>query len=425
MNILVIAYHLGGVTAEGLITAKLLRALAACGHRVEVIAGAAEDVAPPPPGVRVHRIGPRERAGAAWRQRIERRARTSRAWDRLAAAINVIDGVSGTERAWVKAAAARAGALIKAGPRFDVLHSRLNPVSSHLAALATLRKHPRDLPWCAYFSDPWPHHRYPPPYRFTSGRIARARGEGQLTTLVRRADSLVLPDARLRDHLLAGRLRPARAKTLIAPHLGTACWPPAVGEAQRGRILRLRHCGFLMRERRIEPLAEALERLVARRPEARDCLRIEFAGRYPTGQPPAVPSGLETMIRFRPYLPPPAARGWLAGADVFLLVEADMKEGIFFPSKLADYLSGERPILALSPRCGVAADRLAHGGGLLAPPADSAAIEAALESLLRGWREGWLADLRPSAEQRRSVSAQVVVACYEAAFRHAGAQEPA
>ena len=47
---------------------------------------------------------------------------------------------------------------------FDIIHSRLNPHSSHQAALFIKKAYP-ELPWCAYFSVPWPTHRLPAPYQ--------------------------------------------------------------------------------------------------------------------------------------------------------------------------------------------------------------------------------------------------------------------
>ena len=81
--------------------------------------------------------------------------------------------------------------------------------------------------------------------------------------------------------------------------------------------------------------------------------------------------------------------------------------------------AGGRPILALSPRLGVAADFLASGGGVLAEPEDAAGIAAALERLHDLWRAGCLSELAPGPEQAAPVSAAAVVPVYERAFREA------
>lgn len=375
MKILFISWHCLDGTAEGLVSARLARALERRGHDVTLLT---RKLLEPEPFNRFD---------------LDR-------WGRLGALPYLLRGCTAEEKGWARAVARKAAEL---GP-FDVLHSRLNPAASHLAALEVLKK--VELPWCAYFSDPWPHHLYPEPYRFTVGPLSRRRLELSLDAMLRRADSLVFPSDRLRDWMLSGRRERHRSKAFVAPHLGEEGAPSPTSNGH----LHIRHAGFLMKERRIEPLLAALERL---RPEVRNDLRVEFAGRY------AVQPKVSEIVSFEPSMPPDAVRAWMAGADVALLVEAALAEGIFFPSKLSDYLAGGRPILALSPRRGVTADLLASGGGLLVEPEDEAGIAAALERLHGLWREGRLAELAPRPEQAAAVSEAAVVPVYEQAFEEA------
>lgn len=390
MKVLFVSWHSLDGTAEGLASARLASALARHGHEVTLLT---RQQSRAPQGVEAHLPEPEP----FQRFDLDR-------WGRLGALPHLLRGCTVEEKGWAQAVARKAAEL---GP-FDVLHSRLNPAASHLAALAILKK--MELPWCAYFSDPWPHHLYPEPYRFQVGSLSRLRQERFLDVMLRRADSLVFPSDRLRDWLLSGRRKRFRGKSFAAPHLGE---PGAPAPAANGH-LHIRHAGFLMKERRVEALLAGLERL---RPETRGELRVEFAGRYAVL--PEVPQSLSGVVSFGPSLPPEEARRWMAGAHVALLVEADAKEGIFFPSKLSDYLAGGRPILALSPRRGVAADLLMQGGGVLVEPEDEAGIAAALERLHGLWREGRLAELAPRPEQAAAVSEGTVVPVYERAFEEA------
>jgi glycosyltransferase involved in cell wall biosynthesis len=401
--VLFVSWHCRNGTAEGLASARLAEALARHGHEVTLLT----TTGPGLDGVAVHRVEP-DPPGA-----FDRLSRTMDGWGRIGAIPHLLRGCTVEEAGWVRAVARLAPEL---GP-FDVLHSRLNPAASHLAALAVLDR--LDLPWCAYFSDPWPHHLYPEPYRFTVGPVSRLRQERSLDAMLRRAGSLVFPSSRLRDWLLSGRRRQHRPKSLVAPHLADGAVAPS--PAKRGRdgegvFLRIRHAGFLMKERRVEPLFAGLELFLSAHPGAP--IRVELAGRY-AGAIPAVPPSLSGVVSFEPAMPPMAVRDWMAAADVALLVEANLEEGIFFPSKLSDYLTGGRPILALSPGRGVAADFLADGGGLLAGPEDVAGIAAALERLYDLWRAGRLAELAPRPEQAAAVSPAAVVPIYERAFEEA------
>ena len=390
MRVLFVSWHCLDGTAEGLASARLASALARHGHEVTLLTRAQNRA---PAGVESHLLEPEPFQAI----NLDR-------WGRLGALPHLLRGCTVEHKGWARAVARKAAEL---GP-FDVLHSRLNPAASHLAALAVLKR--VDLPWCAYFSDPWPHHLYPEPYRFTVGPLSRRRLELSLDAMLRRADSLVFPSDRLRDWLLCGRRERFRAKSFVAPHLGREGVPAPAANGH----LHIRHAGFLMKERRVEPLLAALERL---RPEVREDLRVEFAGHYAV--PPEVPASLSGAVSFRPSMPPDAVPAWMAGADVALLVEAALAEGIFFPSKLSDYLAGGRPILALSPRRGVTADLLAGGGGVLVEPEDEAGIAAALERLVGLWKAGRLGELGPTARQIEQVSETHIMPEYERAFLHA------
>ena len=82
---------------------------------------------------------------------------------------------------------------------------------------------------------------------------------------------------------------------------------------------------------------------------------------------------------------------YIQSATACLLVEGDMAEGIFLPSKAIDYISARKPILALSPAVGVVAD-LASGGGIIrVDPGDACAIRDAIRGLYADFRERNLA----------------------------------
>lgn len=400
MRVLFVSWHCRNGTAEGLASARLAQALGRHGHDVTLLTTTSPQLA----GVAVHRVQPDPPPSLArLGSKLDRLGR-------LGAIPHLIRGCTLEEAGWVSAVARRAAEL---GP-FDVLHSRLNPAASHLAALAVVNRMP-ELPWCAYFSDPWPHHLYPEPYRFTVGPFSRRRLEWSLDSMLRRADSLVFPSDRLRDWLLSGRRARFRARALVAPHLGES----EEAAPERNGMLRFRHAGFLMKERRVEPFFEGVERFLALRPEARSEVRIEFAGRYAAGGFPKVPSPLAGVVSFESAMSPEEVGRWMGQADVALLVEAALEEGIFFPSKLSDFLAGGRPILALSPRRGVAADLLSEGGGVLTDPDDPVGIAAALDRLHGLWRARRLSELAPRPEQAEAVSESTVVPAYERAFQAA------
>jgi len=73
--------------------------------------------------------------------------------------------------------------------------------------------------------------------------------------------------------------------------------------------------------------------------------------------------------------------------------------------KIFEYLAAERPILAVVPPDGAAADLLREtGAGTVVAPDDVDAIRAALVDLHRRWRDGTLDGTPLSAEWREQLS---------------------
>lgn len=366
-----------------------------------------------PAGERVVRVEPTGFQAPRWWKWLERRAGASRIWDKAYAAGNLYFACTPEEWTWTLAAAHHVVEHHRQGAAFQVLLTVLNPHVGHLVGLEVRRRVP-ELPWSAYFSDPWPHHLYPEPYRFAVGPVSRLRLEGVLRRILERAGSTLFPSRRLADHLLSGSRSGFRNRAFVVPHLTVVREPRSV--AGGGKLL-VRHAGFLMKERRIEPLFDALRLLSQAHPEVFEALRLEFAGRYEGGQVPEAPEDLAAVVGFNDYISSDEVVEWTREAHVNLLVEAKLQEGVFFPSKLSDYLSNRRPILALSPREGVVSDVLQDGGGVVVEPDDAPGIAEALLTLHDAWSREELDALRPRNAQVGAFSADQVIPVYEKAFQ--------
>ncbi|HVQ39741.1 MAG TPA: glycosyltransferase, partial [Pyrinomonadaceae bacterium] len=253
----ILSFHFYNTTAEGLATANLARALVDQGHAVTVFTSLDNPLQGSPvlnttgplAGVSIHRVGPEVELVPRWWSGLAKRTSRGLVWDKLGAVPNLVYGCQVQEWAWALNVSRTIVEVWKSGETFDVLHTRLNHPISHLAGLEVTRQL-RDLPWCAYFSDPWPYHLYPEPYRFTVGPATRYRSEQILNQILTRAGSYVFPTARLRDHMLQGKRAGFLKKAFVAPHLAST--EGQVRQPKSNGVLRLRHSGFLMRERKVD-----------------------------------------------------------------------------------------------------------------------------------------------------------------------------
>ena len=74
--------------------------------------------------------------------------------------------------------------------------------------------------------------------------------------------------------------------------------------------------------------------------------------------------GVEDVIKIEAAVPYSQMPKVLAKSDVLVIIEAPLKEGIFMPSKIVDYVQIGHPILALTPVVGTITDIFSkHGGG--------------------------------------------------------------
>lgn len=223
--------------------------------------------------------------------------------------------------------------------------------------------------------------------------------------------------ARLEDHIAShadlawwftdGALAAAKARH---PQLGgrgivvlPGAEPPVVRTTYTpGPLCTFGHFGSLSPTRSLAPALRALAALLARRPEWRSFVRLEV---YGGALDPQAAKDLESLALGDVVLPigrlefDPASG--LSGRarvmqrmqqlDVLLMMHGTMPEAPeYIPSKLYEYFWARRPVLALTHRNPqLDAIVLAHGGWV-APEADAAAIESALEAAIERWRRDGL-----------------------------------
>jgi glycosyltransferase involved in cell wall biosynthesis len=244
--------------------------------------------------------------------------------------------------------------------------------------------------------------------------------EALLDEILKRANSLTFPAERLMRFLLAGLRQKYQQKAHIVPHLGNF-WLEVPTHAKNGKFTLL-FTGLILRQRVSEAFFQALCRFLNREPSAREAISVQFVGRETSLLKEAVRKyDLVEMVRITPHKPLEEVWPLICQSDVLLLIESPMREGVFMPSKLADYLSSGRPILALSPAIGTVADFLSKGGGIRVDPDNPDQIARALADLYRRWRANRLDELKPPASLINQVAPAHVVPAYETAFQQAAA----
>jgi len=262
---------------------------------------------------------------------------------------------------------------------FDVVFSCSQPPVCHLLGLDLRREW--GLPWVAFFSDPWVDN----PFRPLPARQAdlNLRWERRV---VAEADALVFPSRELAMMMLAKYPGPDRVEPDVVPHCFVEDWysmePTSLPEGEAE--VRFLSTGNFYGPRSPQPLLDAVGRILERRPRP---FLIDLYGSMAPQHLEALSRAGISQVRFHggiEYLPSLAL---MRKADFLLLIDAatpDEGGGVFFPSKLADYLGAGSPILGITPGTSVSARVLSETGHVVCPFDDPVELESNLAGAIEG-----------------------------------------
>jgi len=172
-------------------------------------------------------------------------------------------------------------------------------------------------------------------------------------------------------------------------------------------VFRITHTGSFFGKRDPKPFLQALAE------SGLDDVRARFVGDFRTADREFLESlDLGPRVELHPYVPRRRSLELQRDSEVLLLLipEAAGRGKGVLSGKVFEYLAAERPILAVVPPDGAAADLIREiGAGVVAPPEDVPAIRDAIVDLHGRWRRGELGWtlLPPDVRDRISRHARV------------------
>jgi glycosyltransferase involved in cell wall biosynthesis len=370
---------------------KLCRDLADLGIQVDVLAPddsrfSARDpelVSAIPAGTTVHRAPYRGPSGETPAARL---ARTEGAGPRLALRARLAGRrllLPDPEVAWVPDAV-RVGTRVIRERSIDCILTTSPPSSAHLIGSALARR--TGVRFVADMRDSWlanPHRRY----ERRSVRAKRAVEERIARRALGRADAItaVTPFIAREAATLA---RPGTPLTVVPngcdfDDFDGLTYTP-------GERLVVLHAGSFFGQRSPRPFLEAVAALDDPRVVAR------FLGDLrPSDRAWALDLGLGDRLEIDGFRPHRETLAAMKAADVLLLLvpRAGGRGLSILSGKVYEYLASERPILALVPPEGAAAELLnATGAAWIADPDDPEAILSSLRAARDAWADGRLAE---------------------------------
>jgi glycosyltransferase involved in cell wall biosynthesis len=280
--------------------------------------------------------------------------------------------------------------------KIDVVITTSPPPSLHLLGAAVKRA--SGARWVADLRDPLTSH---PHRRGYESRLAQVKektvgGIGRL--VASQADAVIAASDAIAEE--ARGLRPKGPVVTIAN--GSDFDDFAGLEHHPSDRLRLTHTGNFHGKRDPKPFFRALAE------SGLEDIVVRFAGDVRAGDREyAEALGLGDRIELLGYVSRRRSLELQRDTEALLLLIPDAGgrgKGVL-TGKIFEYLAAERPVLAVVPPDGAAADLLRDtGAGTIVPPDDVEAIRAALVELHRRWKDGALDGTPLSAEWRDKLS---------------------
>jgi glycosyltransferase involved in cell wall biosynthesis len=277
----------------------------------------------------------------------------------------------------------------------DAVLTTSPPGSVHMIGAAVKRA--TGAKWVADLRDSIVRH----PHRSTEGLGAFAKEKaraGVAQLVARQADAIVTAADAITEETRS--LSPRGRLMTIAN--GSDFDDFAGLEYRRTERFRLTHTGSFFGHRDPKPFLRAL------RASGLDDVKVRFVGDFR----PADREFLESLelgerVELVDYVPRRESLRLQRDSDALLLLipEAGGRGRGVLSGKVFEYLAAERPILAVVPPDGAAAQLIRDtGAGVVAPPLDEDAIRDALVSLHAQWQRGELDGAPLSAEWRDTLS---------------------
>lgn len=256
------------------------------------------------------------------------------------------------------------------------------PMSMHLIGLHYKNKFP-SLKWTAHFSDPWNYEGY----SLHKG-LSRFLNDYYEGAVYRAADSLIFTSPETVDMVLTDRHAAHAYKAHIVPHgYDESLYGDSVKTASG---IDLGYFGGFYGARQPYVLFEALKVLLRSNENFLRDVRINFYGVGNQSSYMEALAGLEDIVFFHSGVGYQDSLALCKKMDGLLVIDAPADVSPFFPSKLADYIGADRPILGITPH-GASARILCDLGMKTTDPSSVLDVAEGLRRFISDLRIGVLA----------------------------------
>ena len=293
--------------------------------------------------------------------------------------------------------------------KYDIIITRSPNDIAHFVGYKLKNKF--GIKWIANWNDPaaaiWPG-----PYKHKFSPLKQRSEEFKTQRFLLTADINTFPSEQLRDHFIQHFPILSKKRTAIIPHiaLSNSLFPKKAHT--RSNKLRICHSGNLSIERNPENLFKALREIIDSGIQnfAFDIMGVAT----PFTEKLIKKYNLHQFVNIIGSFPYFESLEKLQEYDILMLLEAKLDKGIFFASKIVDYVQANRPILALSPSIGFAKDFIEKNKcGVVVDNTNYIAIKETFLKLYQQWEENTLLNRFNNASALAALSPKVIINKYQ------------
>lgn len=295
--------------------------------------------------------------------------------------------VPDTQIGWLPFAVLKGKKIIET-ENIDCLYSTSAPATAHLIALCLKRW--KNLPWVADFRDAWEQH----PFAVYQWKLRLKVEERLERAVLQTADRLVTVTSPIAEAMSRKNSQAVQNKFSVITNgydendfrdlpLANKTEPDKFTIVYTGSFYDLRTPRFFL---------EAMKRLLIEKPLLRDQIEAVFAGRWEEKDKEMIGyMGLEDVVKMKGYVTHDESLHLLNNGTALLLILVSNEVGVY-TGKIFEYLAVKKPILALVPSSGIAADLIRETkSGIVVDSEDVNAIKNAIFDMYSEYKKGTLA----------------------------------
>lgn len=276
--------------------------------------------------------------------------------------------------------------------KFDRIITFSHPLSSNLLGL-WLKKF-FNIKWIAFFSDPW----VDSPYSNYKYFIKNINSNLEKKVFIN-ANNFVFPSPEMRDTYV--KKYPFISKiAFYLEHTFDAKLYRELDEKAKDRLV-LRHIGNIYGERNPLPILRAIKNLLDKKNINPENFVFEFVGSLEKKYESIKKDNFGGAVLFKEPVPYIDSLNLMQETDILVNLDGNIKNSVFLPSKLLDYIGAGKPILGITPKDSASARVINKIGGWVVEPNDIQGIENMLSKIVEYHKNAALERFKPLDEVKK------------------------